>query len=371
MKREIPLSLPDIGEREREAVLAVLKSHRLSMGPAVVDFERKMAEYTGVKYAVAVNSGTSGLHLVVRSLELGPGDEVITTPFSFVASANCLLFEGVRPVFVDIDPRTLNINCRLIEQKINSKTRCILPVHVFGHPADMGTILSIASQYGLSVIEDACEALGARYNGIPVGSQSDAAVFAFYPNKQITTGEGGVILTNRKDIAGLCRSMRNQGRGEGAGWHEHCRLGYNYRMDEMSAALGCAQLARLPEILGKREKVAQRYAEKLQKIDGITLPYVAPNIQMSWFVYVIRLDPGIDRDFVMKELTGRGIGCRDYFKPIHLQPFYRREFGYKPGDFPVAEAVAATTLALPFHNNLSGEEIDYVVDVLKEILGKF
>jgi len=371
MKMKVPLSLPDIGALEKEAVLAVLKGHQLSMGPHMVNFEKEIAKCTGAKYAIAVNSGTSGLHLVVRSLKLAGGDEVITTPFSFVASANCLLFERVRPVFVDIENRTLNINCQLIEQKINSKTRCILPVHIFGHPVDMDTILKIASEYNLNVIEDACEALGARYQGRPVGSKSDAAVFAFYPNKQITTGEGGVIVTNREDLANLCRSMRNQGRDEEAGWYKHRRLGYNYRMDEMSAALGCAQLSRLPEILAKREKVAQKYTEKLQNIDGVTVPFVSPNIQMSWFVYVVRLDPRIDRNFVLRELTSKGIGCRAYFQPIHLQPFYRKEFGYKPGDFPVAEAAAATTLALPFHNNLSEDEIDYVVNSLKEILDKF
>lgn len=369
MKKQVPLSLPDIGDSEREAVMAVLKSRWLSMGPAVVNFERKMADYVGAKYAIAVNSGTSGLHLVVRSLQLGGGDEVITTPFSFVASANCLLFEGVRPVFVDIDPQTLNINCELI--KINKQTKCILPVHVFGHPVNMGIILKLASQYGLSVLEDACEAIGAKYDGRLVGSESDAAVFAFYPNKQITTGEGGVIITNRTDLADQCLSMRNQGRDEWGGWYEHSRLGYNYRMDEMSAALGAAQLTRLSEILSKRAKVAQKYTARLRYIDGVAEPFVSPKIQMSWFVYVIRLDPKIDRDLVMRELLSRGIGCRSYFQPIHLQPFYRKEFGYKPGDFPVTEAVAATTLALPFHNNLTEDEVDYVVHNLEDVLGMF
>lgn len=368
MKMEVPLSAPDIGKEERKAVLGVLKGRWLSMGPAVAAFERKMAEYVGVKHAVAVNSGTAGLHLVVRGMGLGEGDEVITTPFSFVASANCLLYERVRPVFVDIDPRTFNIDPHLVRQKINPKTKGILPVHVFGHPADMDEISAIAGRYGLPVIEDACEAIGATYNGKPVGGAGTAAVFAFYPNKQITTGEGGMILTSTEELAGLCRSMRNQGRNEGDGWYEHTRLGYNYRMDEMSAALGCAQLARLPEILGKRERVARAYTEKLRRVDGVTVPFVAPGVQMSWFVYVIRLDPGIDRNTVLRHLNARGIGCRAYFQPIHLQPFYRRAFGYRPGDFPVTEAVAATTLALPFHNNLSEAEIDYVVSSLEDII---
>ncbi|SFG88902.1 perosamine synthetase [Desulfotomaculum arcticum] len=371
MKKEVPLSRPDIGDRERNAVMAVLNSRWLSLGPVVLNFEKKIAEYVGIKYAVAVNSGTSGLHLVVRSLGLPPGDEVITTPFSFVASANCLLFERVRPVFVDIDPLTLNMDCSNLENKINGKTRGILPVHVFGHPADMASIMKIASEHGLTVIEDACEAFGSEYNGKKAGSESDVAVFAFYPNKQITTGEGGVILTNRQDLAGLCRSMRNQGRDAGSGWYDHERLGYNYRLDEMSAALGCAQLSRITEILAKRAAIAAKYNYKLKHIDGVIVPYVAPGIKMSWFVYVVRLAPGIDRDVVMQQLTEKGIGCRAYFQPIHLQPFYRQMFGYKPGDFPVTESVAATTLALPFHNNLSEEDIDYVVDTLGHILGKY
>jgi len=368
MNREIPLARPDIGEREREAVMTVLKSRWLSMGPAILEFERVMADYVGVKHAVAVNSGTSGLHLVVRGLGLSEGDEVITTPFSFVASANCLLYEKVKPVFVDIDPLTLNINVGLIEQKITDRTRGILPVHVFGHPADMDVVAGIAEKYGLLVIEDACEALGSTYNGKAIGTDSDAAVLAFYPNKQITTGEGGIIITNNQKLADICSSMRNQGRCSGGGWYDHCMLGYNCRMSEMNAALGCAQMARLKEILDKRERVAKLYKEKLRVIDGITLPYVASGVHMSWFVYVIQLAPDIDRDYVIEELGKKGIGCRAYFQPIHLQPFYRQEFGYKPGDFPVTESVAATTLALPFYNNLTEEEIDYVAESLNNIL---
>ena len=371
MKMEVPLSLPDIGEQEKDAVLKVLNSGWLSMGPAVLNFETKIARLVGQKYAVAVNSGTSGLHLVVRSLGLGEGDEVITTPFSFVASANCLLFERARPVFVDIEPTTMNIDCQLIKKKVSSRTKGILPVHVFGHPAEMSKIHALASEFGLRIIEDACEAIGARYDGKLVGSESDAAVFAFYPNKQITTGEGGVILTSRLNLANFCRSMRNQGRDEGAGWYEHARLGYNYRMDEMSAALGCAQLTRLAEILGKREMVARRYTEKLRHVAGVTVPSLLPGYQRSWFVYVIRLDPKLDRNRVMGELVAKGIGCRAYFQPIHLQPFYRKRFNYQPGDFPVAEAAAASTLALPFHNNLSETELNYVVDTLKDVIGRF
>ncbi len=371
MTMQVPLSLPDLGDREIDAVTAVLKSRWLSMGPAVVEFERKFAEYLGVKYAVAVNSGTSGLHLAVRGLGIGKGDEAITTPFSFISSANCLLFEGARPVFADIDPETLNIDCSLIEGMISKNTKCILPVHIFGQPVDMSLIGSIASRHGLAVLEDSCEAVGARHNGQLTGAQSDAAVFAFYPNKQITTGEGGMVVTNRDDLAGLLRSMRNQGRDEGAGWYEHNRLGFNFRMDEMSAALGRAQLDRLPEILAKREWVAGKYTEKLNNLAGVSVPRIDPAVQMSWFVYVIRLDPRIDREFVSGELAGRNIASRGYFWPIHLQPFFRKTFGYKPGDFPAAEAAGASTLALPFYTNMPEEQIDYVVSNLADILGRF
>lgn len=368
MKKTIPLSRPDIGRKEKEAVMNVLDSDWLSMGPAVEQFENKMADITRRRYAVAVSNGTAGLHLAVRGLGIGEGDEVITTPFSFVASANCFLFERAVPVFVDIEPLTLNIDSNLIEKKITNKTKGILPVHIFGHPADMSKINQIAVKNGLLVVEDACEAIGASYNGKKVGSESDAAVFAFYPNKQITTGEGGVITTNRTELAELCRSMRNQGRGNLKGWLEHCRLGYNYRLDELSAALGCVQLDRLTEILAKRERVANKYTEKLRNLKGVELPFVMPGMQMSWFVYVIRIDPQINRDLVMQELSMRGIECRAYFQPIHLQPFYRKIFNYKVGDYPVAEYAARTTLALPFYNNLSDEEIEYVVSNLKDVI---
>jgi len=368
MKKTIPLSKPDIGRKEKEAVMRVLDSEWLSMGPTVEQFEKKMADIAQTKYAVAVSSGTAGLHLAVRGLGIGEGDEVITTPFSFISSANCLLFERAVPVFVDIDPLTLNLDCSLIEKKISPKTKGILPVHVFGHPVDMNTINQIAAKNGLLVVEDACEAIGANYNGKKVGSESDAAVFAFYPNKQITTGEGGVITTNRAELAALCRSMRNQGRGNLKGWLEHCRLGYNYRLDELSAALGCAQLDRLTEILSKRERVANKYTEKLRNLKGVESPFVMQGIQMSWFVYVIRINSEINRDLVMKELSMRGIECRAYFQPIHLQPFYRKIFNYKIGDYPVTEDVARTTLALPFCNNLSDEEIEYVVSNLKDVI---
>lgn len=368
---EIPLARPDITEREIQAVVSVLRTPQLSLGPKLQEFEQKIASYAGVRYAVAVNSGTSALHLIVRALGLTEGDEVITTPFSFVASSNCLLFERVTPVFVDIDPQTLTLDVRQIEPKITEKTKAILAVDVFGHPAEWDELERIARKYNVKLIEDSAEALGAEYKGRKAGSFGDAAVFAFYPNKQITTGEGGVVLTNSEEIAKLCRSLRNQGRGEANEWLQHERLGYNYRLSEINCALGIAQLERLHEILIRRERVAQLYNERLRKIQSVHIPYGAAHVKISWFVYVIRLSDEYsqrDRDRVIEGLRGRGIQCGKYFSPIHLQPFYQELFGYKPGDFPVTESVAARTIALPFYNNLSEEQIDYIVTTLKAVL---
>ncbi|MDD4170484.1 MAG: DegT/DnrJ/EryC1/StrS family aminotransferase [Desulfotomaculaceae bacterium] len=366
----VPLSLPDIGLRERELINEVLDSNTLSIGPKVMLFERMVAEYLGVREAVAVNSGTSGLHLAVRALGIGGGDEVITSPFSFVASSNCILFERARPVFVDIDPLTLNLDPSEIEAKITSKTRAIIPVHVFGRPADMDNIMDIAKKFGLAVIEDACEAIGAQYHGKMVGSAGNAAVFAFYPNKQITTGEGGVIVTNSNSLAGMCRSMRNQGRSDVSSWFNHCHLGYNYRMDELSAALGVAQMERIDEILARREAVAGAYHARLGMLKGVTIPYPEAGNKMSWFVYVIQLAPGINRDYVMKYLHENEVDSRPYFQPIHLQPFYRDTFGYSEGAYPNTEAAASSTLAIPFFNKLTEQQIDYVVKVLAEAVSR-
>ncbi len=368
---KIPLARPDITECEIQAVVSVLRTPQLSLGPKLGEFEQKIASYAGVRYAVAVNSGTSALHLIVRSLGLTEGDEVITTPFSFVASSNCLLFERVTPVFVDIDPQTLTLDVRQIEPMITEKTKAILAVDVFGHPAEWDELERIARKYNVKLIEDSAEALGAEYKGRKAGSFGDAAVFAFYPNKQITTGEGGVVLTNSEEIAKLCRSLRNQGRGEANEWLQHERLGYNYRLSEINCALGIAQLERLDEILRKRERVAHVYNERLRKIQSVHVPYRAPHVKISWFVYVIRLSDEYsqtDRDRVIEGLRGRGIQCGKYFSPIHLQPFYRELFGYKPGDFPVTESVAARTIALPFYNTLTEEQIDYIVTALKAVL---
>lgn len=369
---EVNLSSPDITQKEIDKVNLVLKSSRLSIGTITEEFEQMFKDYFGIKYAIAVNSGTSGLHLLVKALDIREGDEVITTPFSFVASTNCFLFENAKPVFVDIDENTLNININNLEKKITDKTRAILPVDIFGQPVDMVKIKEIANEYNLKIIEDSCEAIGAEYNGIKAGVLADGAVFAFYPNKQITTGEGGMIITNNEHVADLCRSLRSQGRPITGQWLHHERLGYNYRMSELHAALGVVQMERLNEILDKRQEVADIYNEKLSYIDGLTIPHIYPNVsRMSWFVYVIRLDDRIDRNKVMNYLTDNNIACKPYFTPIHLQPYMKRKFGFKEGDFPIAEKVSKSTIALPFYNNLSVNEIDYVVQKIEEGIKKY
>lgn len=370
--KSVPLSSPDITHKEVQVINEVLSTPTLSIGPRVKDFEKKIADFIGTKYAIAVNSGTSGLHLCVRSLDIKDGDEVITTPFSFIASANCMLFERAKPVFVDIDENTLCIDPNKIEEKITKKTKAILPVHIFGHPSEMQKIMEIARKYNLKVIEDACEAIGAEYKGKKVGTFGDAAVFSFYPNKQITTAEGGVVVTDNEKIAKLCQSMRNQGRDEGDSWLSHSRLGYNYRMSELEAALGSIQMDRIKEILERRNGIAVAYSEKLSKIKGVKVPYVDKNVLYSWFVYVIRLDTKVfsreDRDRVIVELERKGVSARNYFAPIHLEPFYVKMFGFKEGDFPVTERVSSATIALPFYNNLSEEEIDYVCQSLEAVI---
>lgn len=373
--KSIPLSNPDITHREISLINQVLSTPYLSIGPKIKEFEERIASYTGTKYTIGVNSGTSGLHLCIRGLGIGDGDEVITTPFSFIASANCVLFERAKPVFVDIDEDTLCIDVNKITEKITKRTKAILPVHIFGHACEMDKIIEIAREYNLAVIEDVCEAIGTEYKGRKVGSFGDCGVFAFYPNKQITTAEGGMIVTDNEEIAKLCRSMRNQGRDEGEGWLVHKRLGYNYRMSELSAALGAAQMERIDEILEKRENVADLYNKRLSKIEGVRIPHIAQSVKMSWFVYIIRLDnkrfSRKDRDEIMEELNRNGINCRDYFPPIHLEPFYAETFGYKQGSFPVTEMVSNLTIALPFYNNLTEEEVNYICNTLRNIIESY
>ena len=387
----IPLSKPSINEKDIFEVVEVLKSGRLSMGKKTEGFEKEIANLTNVEHAIAVNSGTSALHLILRSIGIGKGDVVITTSFSFIASSNCVIFEGGIPVFADIDPDTLNLSpdsvreiIRKIERgeyflngsKISRKDlKAILVVDVFGQPADWEEFEKISNEEDLILIEDSCEAIGAEYRGRKAGSFGVAGAFAFYPNKQITTGEGGVIVTNDGKIAELCKSMRNQGRDVKSEWLEHIRLGYNYRMDEMSAALGLSQLRRIDEILEKRERVARRYNELLKDIDGIDTPYISPDTtKMSWFVYVIRLDGKIDREKVMKYMFDEdieSIQTRAYFPAIHLQKFYREEFGYSEGLLPITESISKRTLAIPFYTDMDEETQQKVVYKLRKAIELF
>ncbi|UCG32043.1 MAG: DegT/DnrJ/EryC1/StrS family aminotransferase [Phycisphaerales bacterium] len=368
---EVPLSRPDITDAERQAVAAVLHTHSLALGPEMPAFEQAFADYCGSRHAIAVSSGTAGLHACLLALGAGPDDEIITTPFSFIASTNCILFVGAKPVFVDIDPETWNIDPSRMEPAVTDRTRGLLPVDVFGQVADMDPILDLASRRGLFVLEDACEAVGGSYKGRKAGTFGHAGVFGFYPNKQVTTGEGGMIVTDDERLAQLCRSIRNQGRDPDAGWLAHARLGYNFRLPEMNCALGRVQIARAGEMLAKRARVAGWYRQRLRDEPRVVLARCHADVQMSWFVMVVRLVDSYDqadRDRILTQLAGRGIGCSNYFTPIHLQPFYRDKFGYKPGDFPVTEALSARTVALPFFSTMTEEQVDYVCRVLKELL---
>jgi perosamine synthetase len=366
---QLPLSRPDVNDHDRSAVLEVLNSTVLSLGPKVLAFERAMAQRTRSQYAIAVNSGTSGLHLCVKAAGITDRDEVITSPFSFVASANCVLFERAKPVFVDIEAGTYNMAASRIESVITPRTRAILPVHVFGRPCALAEITYIARKYQLAVIEDACEAIGAQYQGKPVGTFGQTGVFAFYPNKQLTTGEGGMILTDDRSIAQRCRSWRNQGRSDTDSWLAHERLGYNYRLSDINCALGLSQLGRLDEILALRRRVAGFYDAALQDTPEVVRPPLEePGSSISWFVYVVRLADHFDRadrDNVISSLRKEGIECRNYFTPIHLQPFYKAKFGFRNGEFPTTEHVAERTIALPFYNRLSESEVDCVCSSLR------
>ena len=372
---KVPMSEPDISDTDRMAVLEVLTTPTLALGPRLDLFEHRLAARIGVRHGIGVSSGTAGLHLAMIVAGVGEGDLVLTTPFSFVASANCALYVGARPVFVDIETRTLGIDPDALEHTVRKlvaageRPKAVVPVHVFGQPCEMDAILDIAQRHGLTVIEDACEAIGATYQHRPVGTLGDAAVFAFYPNKQMTTGEGGMVVTSRSDWDQVLRSLRNQGRDVFDGWLTHSRLGYNYRLDEMSAALGLAQLARLDDLLARRERVARRYTERLARCAGLRPPTIArTTTRMSWFVYVVQLERRFDRDTVIVELARRGIPARPYFTPLHLQRVYRQRFGFGPGDFPAAERAGACCLALPFFGGMREEQIDTVCGALEEVL---
>lgn len=363
MSISIHLARPNITQSEIDAVVAVLRTPHLSLGPKLPEFERDFADYCGTKEAVACSSGTAGLHMLTRSMGIGPGDEVITTPFSFVASANCAWIEGARPVFVDVDPHTWNIDPVLIESSVTQKTKAIIPVDVFGSVADMDAIREIAGKHDLRVIEDSCEALGSKLNGKLAGTLGDAGVFGFYPNKQITTGEGGMVVTDDPELARLCRSYRNQGRDGGGGWLSHPRMGYNYRLSDINCALGIAQLKRIDEIIAQRKRVAELYQARLCDERRVCLQRTPEGVEISPFVFVVRLADSYaakERERILHGLTDRGIACSNYFAPIHLQPFYVEAFGYKPGDFPICEALAERTVALPFHHELTEDDVDRV-----------
>jgi perosamine synthetase len=369
LSEEIGLSAPWIGEREEELVLEALRSGQLSLGPMLDRFEGALAERVGAPHVAAVSSGTAGLHLAVRLAGVQQGDEVVTTPFSFVASANCVLYEGATPVFADIDARTLNLDPAAVEAAITPKTKAILAVHIFGYPAELAELEAIADRHGLALIEDACEALGAEYRGRPIGSFGHPAVFAFYPNKQMTTGEGGAVAVSSLAEWELLKSLSNQGRSDSGEWLTHARLGYNYRLDDVSAALGLAQLERLDELLEGRAAVATRYGELLGAIDSVELPWRDDDEhRRSWFVYVVRLTGDVNRNDVMARLAGDGIAAKPYLPSIHLQPFYRETFGYGEGRFPIAEDASARSLALPFHARLGASAQERVAEALSRAL---
>jgi len=391
MTQRIPMAHPDLTTAEVAAVTQVLQTPFLSIGPQITAFEQAVGSYIGARYAIGVNSGTSGLHLCIIAAGIKEGDLVITTPFSFIASANCILYERAVPIFVDIDPQTLNIDPTQVATAADDLTsdgdgatrwlppamrhlppttrrlKAILPVDVFGQPADADPIRQVAERHDLFIIEDACEAIGAEYKGRKAGTLGDAAVFAFYPNKQMTTGEGGMIVTDRDDWAALFRSLHNQGRDIFNTWLDHSRLGYNYRLDEMSAALGLTQMQRLDELLAKREQVAQWYSERLADAELIELPRIAPTTtRTSWFVYVIQIKPPANRNEIMRKLAEADIPSRLYFTPIHLQSFYRQKFGYQRGDLPITEYISDVTLALPFSGVMTEEQVDYVCQQLQK-----
>jgi perosamine synthetase len=369
---ELPLSRPDISEADIQSVVGVLRTPFLSLGPKLGEFERAFCDYTGARFATAVSSGTAALHLAVKALDIQPGDEIITSPFSFVASANCALFVNAVPVFVDIDPVSFNLDPELIERRITPRTRAILPVHVFGRPANMDAVLDIAQRHHLRVIEDACEALGARWRGRHVGTLGDVGTFAFYPNKQITTGEGGMVVTENPNLDRLFKSLRNQGRGSSGAWLQHEQLGFNYRLSDINCALGLSQLLRFIEILRRRRAVAEEYRRQLADIEGLELPiHELPAAELSWFVYVVRLKElaFAEREDVLEALRLEGVGCNNYFAPLHLQPHFRA-LGYREGDFPITEAIAASTVALPFFTTLRNEQITRISDVLRRALAR-
>ncbi len=364
----INLSAPWIDERDEELVLDVLRSGWLSLGPTGPRFEALLADAVGAPHCAAVSSGTAGLHLCMRLAGVGPGDEVITSPYSFVASANCAIYEGATPVFADIDPHTFNLDPAAVEAAITPRTKAIVAVDIFGYPCELDPLLALCEQHGIAMVEDACEALGARYKGKPIGAHGHPAVWAFYPNKQMTTGEGGAVTTHSRDEQELLLSLRNQGRLETSSWLQHGRLGYNYRLDDLSAALGIGQLEKLDRILGARRRVAEAYSELLAGVE-VELPLADDDDHLrSWFVYVVKLPAGVRRDEVMVRLSDAGIATAPYLPSIHLQAYMRELYGFEEGMLPVSEDCSARTMALPFHARLERGDQERVAEGLRTAL---
>jgi perosamine synthetase len=366
----INLSAPWIDERDEELVLEVLRSGWLSLGPTGPRFESLLADAVGARYAAGVSSGTAGLHLCMRLAGVGAGDEVVTSPYSFVASANCAIYEGATPVFADIDPHTYNLDPDAVAAAITPRTKAIVAVDIFGYPAEYDALLPLCEDHGIALIEDACEALGATYKGQKIGSLPHPAVFAFYPNKQMTTGEGGAVTTHAEEEHALITSLRNQGRLETSSWLQHGRLGYNYRLDDLSAALGIGQLEKLDRILDARRAVASRYDELLADVDVETPLPDDDDHTRSWFVYVVKLPSGVDRDALMARLSGDGVATAPYLPSIHLQSYMRERYGFREGMLPVSEDCSARTMALPFHARLDRDDQERVVEALRSALDR-
>ena len=370
----VPLARPVIGESEIERVLEVLRSGRLSLGPLLAEFEREFARKVGATHASAVSSGTAGLHLALRAAGVSDGDEVVTSPLSFVASANVVVYERATPVFADIDPVTLNLDPDAAAAAVTERTTALLPVHLFGFPADLGAF----ERLGLPIVEDACEALGAiDADGVPVGGRGHPAVFGFYANKQITTGEGGMVTTTRAAVKERIDSERNQGRAPDMDWLDHDRLGFNYRLSEIACALGLAQLERIDTLLAGRARVAAAYREALSDIDGLELPCRdstptggGNKVRRGWFVYVVQLPRDVDRGSIVRALAARGIPSKPYFPAVHLMTLYRERFGHREGEFPVCEDVAARSIALPFFPDMTESQVEQVAESLREVLGR-
>lgn len=357
----IPLARPVIGDRERELVDEVLRSRQLSLGPTVTRFERMWAERIGVRHAVACSSGTAGLHCCLHAAGIGPGDEVITSSFSFVASANVIVYTGATPVFAEVDPLTYNMDPAAVEAAITPRTKAILIVDIFGYPAELPALVDIAHRHGLAIVEDACQSIDGDYDGRKLGTFGHPAVYGFYANKQLTTAEGGVILTDDEDLHRQLKSLTNQGRSDDGAWLVHSRLGFNYRLSDVHAAIGVAQIERLDWMQDARARIAGMYQDRMAGIDGVTPMYEGPQ-RRSWFVYAPRLDGDLDRDRIIGRLEADGVSAKPYLPCIHLQPYYREDHGHVPGELPVTEAISASTIALPFFCEMTDEQVERVCE---------